>query len=163
MSLKENYNETIARLRDDRYFEMATVQSEFSNLPYEMWIDQGGFVRGTPHGPRVKISIKRPRDLSISLSPTDPQVKAGKVPDSELSNVNKVIEFIKIHYLAFDLHYKKVWQDTELLFYIMLVGKNKLSIKDALLKMLEQGVIDKIPEVYAYLFEKEKEENDQKF
>lgn len=140
-------NITVRDLIEDKQglWEMANISTRASGQKFDMWLDPAGKDRNVPHNvPRLKVEFEKGNRVPVSIS-RNPHVYAKNV---NVAGMSGIITFISDHYVALQLHYNRKWDDAQILRYITLVGRKKMSISDALHLMLEDGDIDFIPEEF---------------
>ena len=151
-SLKKSYNEGLP------LFLLANISMHKSNLPFPLWVYSEGISRNGEHNiPRIKVGFIFDDEVEeAEVSIIDPiEVIAGIVPNGSEKDMEKVFDFIKTHQKAFLLHYNEVLDDCAILTYARCVGRRKLSIKETLSYLLEDQIIDDIPEEYQELFKED--------
>ena len=112
--LEEIYNE---ELDEDYFFEKVTLDTEFTGLPYNLWLDSSGKDRINTHNlPRLKVDIDDTHKggLPITIDEKEPVVPKSVKKKRTFKDMGKVQKFITDHYPTLIKHWNRELTDREL-------------------------------------------------
>jgi len=127
---------------DEIYFEMASIWTELTDLPYEIWVYEDGKEKKTKDR---MFKLRNENCNWLDLTYTDGiKVIAGDIknfPDWEV-----IRKFIKDNPEVFYLQWNQKWDSMVLALYIIKVGKEKKSKQEAYAELKKEGYIKQIPD-----------------
>jgi len=129
---------------EEQLFEMANIPARDINQKFDLWLDSAGKERKIPHdSSRVKVEFEKGKRVPVSIEEHPRILSNTKIKKS--NGVTDILNFISQHRIALTLYINNKWRDPQIIRYLVLVGRRKKSIKEALNIMLEDEDIQEIP------------------